>query len=78
MTQVNFSARRNTNTNTVLSDASPIRIRADATGNDPGIRCEHIRSDRYLHGRHEAASRNDLGRLAPFDQYLPKSFGVGR
>jgi hypothetical protein len=35
MTQVNFSARPNTNT--VLSDASPIRIRADATGNDPGI-----------------------------------------
>ena len=30
----------------------------------------------YLHGGHEAASRNDLGPLAPFDHYLPKSFRV--
>jgi hypothetical protein len=71
---VNFPAQRNT----VLSDVSPARIRPDATPDDPGICCEQIRSGRYLHGRHEAASRNDLGRPAPFDQYLPKSFGVGR
>jgi hypothetical protein len=30
----------------------------------------------YLHGGHEAASRNDLVLLAPFDHYLPKSFRI--
>jgi hypothetical protein len=31
----------------------------------------------YLHGRHEAASRNDPGRQASFVHYLPKSFRIG-
>jgi hypothetical protein len=30
----------------------------------------------YLHGGHEAVSRNDLVLLAPFDHYLPKSFRI--
>jgi hypothetical protein len=30
----------------------------------------------YSHGGHEAASRNDLVLLAPFDHYLPKSFRI--
>jgi hypothetical protein len=32
----------------------------------------------YLHGGHEAASRNEPGQFASFADYLPYSFGVGR
>jgi hypothetical protein len=31
----------------------------------------------YLHGGHETALRNDPGRRASFDHYLPKSFRIG-
>ena len=30
----------------------------------------------YLHGGHEAASRNEPGRFASFAHYLPKSFRI--
>jgi hypothetical protein len=32
----------------------------------------------YLHGGHEAASRNEPGQFASFGHYLPKSFHTGR
>ena len=52
---------------------------APGIASDPA-RLRHQRKSflSYLHGGHEAASRNEPGRSASFAHYLPKSFRIER
>ena len=70
LSHVNFQARQNA----VLTGSRRARIPAPAAGSDPPRQRQVHRFQSYLHGGHEAASRNERGRFAPFALYLPKSF----
>jgi hypothetical protein len=67
---VNFQPRRSA----ALTDISAPEFRPPAPGSDPPPHQQAHRFLSYLHGGHEAASRNEPGDIASFAYYLPKSF----
>jgi len=72
LSHVNFQARQNA----VLTEISAPEF---WPWHRAAIRARPQRAHRflsYLHGGHEAASRNEAGRSASFAYYLPKSFGA--
>ena len=82
LSQVNFQARRNAvlteRQNAVLTESQRARILAPGTGSDPHPPQQAHRFLSYLHGGHEAASRNEPGQFASFVHYLPKSIRIAR
>jgi hypothetical protein len=74
LSHVNFQARQNA----VLTETSAPEFWHFAPGSDPRAFPMPHRFLSYLHGGHEAASRNEAGRPASFALYLPKSFRVAR
>ena len=78
LSHVSFQARQNAvlteGQNAVLTESRRARILAPGLGSDPHLPQQAHRFLSYLHGGHEATSRNDPGRPASFAHYLPKSF----
>jgi hypothetical protein len=72
LSHVNFRPRQNA----VLTEISALEFRPRRRVAIRAVRHRSIRFLSYLHGGHEAASRNEPGQFAPFAHYLPKSFRV--
>ena len=70
LSHVNFQTRQNA----VLTDIGAPEFRPLAPAAIRGPRQRAHRFLSYLHGGHEAASRNEPGHFASFAYYLPKSF----
>ena len=69
LSHVNFQARQNA----VLTEISASEFWPWHRAANLALPDAH-RFPSYLHGGHEAASRNEAGRFASFAYYLPKSF----